>query len=256
MRIEVHVPVSKFSAAILRAREEFPVRLHRGHLLHRTLRVKPTDHTDDLIAYNMVTASVPFMLTPSIAARVKKYGAFIGYHIHKIHVAELMSYLECAHDKQLPIQAELRNYYNKYDISYEDFDLEHMSRQWRRIKQGKSATFMQLDGGKVAIPPHTYMTLPIRHAITALHLIVSAQPSLYYQGDRFDQRLYRYLESWVLHQITDMTATQVAEHLGYHKSTISRRIATMNNLIEMDERFATVASEDLPQSMDTVLAMR
>lgn len=244
----ITVRVSPFSRKILLAENggTMPVAPAKADWLSDVLRIDRRDTNFRLLYIEALTTEIQLEVPERLAAQLHAQGDRIGVVLHRLHLEQLSRHMISARLMQAEVKKALRQFYDYYDISEDDFSEESAYREYQRFRRlffrenaAKSATKTQPVVTRKSRIWQPEIPESQRPTLTHLRALISHFADLVAeQRYRRHYRLMRQAACYIYTVRGGLSNEKVCKHTGRHRASVFRALAAVRKRMKKDKEFA------------------
>lgn len=245
--MQVILPVAPLTKRIILARtgQEQPVRFSmKDHIFQQLNYSKLNKRKKLLTMQRICTETITLELNTKLVQSIGMRMYEAGYHLYNFHLHMMLTYIEAQCEAGIYATDAIRNFYEKYNISEDDFDMDSAYKRWVRHLQnvrkkgGKIKNFAESNDREKykskSAPFCATIPLDERQVEEVIQMILERYSG--YRGQA-PQSLPLHLSAYLLYKESLLNTNYIAEKLEMSRSNVYFAINNIENMMDTDGLF-------------------
>lgn len=243
----LNIPISSFSKKIITAHYQQPVIINARDILYQTFNnIRPGKPVNMLEADRLLNDDIDISITGSLKQSEMPYLYQAGINIHRMHLHEMMCFIQGQVMGGGNASAAIRQYFETYDIDDEDLNMESVFRKWQRHWQQKK--IIKKSFKKTRKKKHEkrtiIKTISFNDFFEQFGMLIFQNIDYFTTTDnKFKLKLYRHLKIYLYHKVLKYSKSNCARIFGFSERHIYNAIANIDNIIRYDSSIGSDISD-------------
>jgi len=243
------IPISSFSKKIITTHRAEPVSINARDILYQTFNNIRTGRPVSMLeADKLLNDSIEIQITGTLRRSEQPYLYQAGINIHRLHLHEMMLFIEGQVMGGGNASAAIRQYFEIFDIDDEDMNMESIFRKWQRYWSDKK--ILKKSFKKTAKKEHhkrtKIETVSIAEFYSQMAWLVYDNLQYFTTTDgKFKVKLLRHLKIYLYHKVLKYDIGNCARIFGFTTRHIYNAINNIENIMRYDHRLGQHIEEIL-----------
>lgn len=214
----------------------------RDMLFHHVNYMLSSDYINIKSANNKLTTSLKIKLSHAETNRIEKYAYQAGLYIYKLHLQQLLHFVEAQKIAGENAMSAIRTFFDRYNIEADDIDINSVYRMWTRHQKKINKIEENFQSIHRTRSKHVFeLNIPTESddldRMCDSFFVKTIEYFFDNTKNKLDHNLFEQMRTYIHYHFSKLSFSQLAEIWGLSKDTLYYRYRSFRDYLDVNQDF-------------------